>query len=96
MAERIYNIQVTPTGRRYCFVVHGYNVILDIIGGPETVGMHPLDILQFDMQQMAIMLSKIERFTPGTPKQLIEAPATDAGRVTLEDVIGPSKPDADH
>lgn len=88
MAERIYNIKVTPTGRRYAFVVHGYSVILDIIGGPETVGMHPLDVLQYDLEQMARMIARFERFTPNTPKQLIAAPAQDGPvKVTLEDIL---------
>lgn len=90
----MYNVKVTATGRRYCFVVHGYNVVLDIIGGPETVGMHPLDILQYDMEQMVEVLKRFERFTATTPKEIIIPQIQKDGvvRVTLEDVIG-KKPD---
>ena len=51
MEERKAKVKIQPVTRTYSFVVNGYNFVFEIPWRAE-VGMHPMDILALDMQEM--------------------------------------------
>ena len=54
-------ILIRPLGRTYKLEINGYAIHLSIPAKDE-IGMHPLDILQNDLQELLIIVSKLERF----------------------------------
>lgn len=58
---RILTIEISPTGKEYTFTVNGYGLKVKI-SPKNTLGLHPLDILQDDLEDILVFVKRLERF----------------------------------
>lgn len=79
---RMISIAVTPNGRRYDFDINGYTVSF-MVPPSETISLHPLDILQQDLQSIVNTLAQVDRFRSG-PAML---PPGEEKNITLNDLF---------
>ena len=91
-------IIIKPTVKSYTFIINGYELTI-VLTPKDTVGFHPLDILQDDLQDMVAFLKVLERFKnvawEGKDRLMLESPARpgqEKGGDTVEGFIEKHKP----
>lgn len=73
------DIKITTLGKDYVFIVNGYRISFKV-SAYDTVGMHPLEILEKDLASILEVMKSLERFQTGDKP--VEEP-----KVSLDDVL---------